>query len=567
VDAPYDDFERQPLLPNKLSQLGPGVSWADVDRDGDEDLLITSGRGGWLALHRNDGGRSWSQVSLLEAARFDQASVLVLPHATGSPSVLVGQSIYEARTLAEAQVAPAVREVRLNGGRPTVRTAVPGDNSSVGPLALADVDADGDLDLFVGGRVVPTAYPFAPSSRLFRNVSGQFELDGSNTQRLARVGMVSSALFSDLDGDGDPDLLLALEWGPLKLFRNEDGKFAEAGSAVGLGELRSRWNGLATGDFDGDGRLDIIATSWGRNTRYRMTAERPLLLYYSDFDQNGSLDLLHGRAGADGRIYPLDSRARLRSGIPYTLLRIPSAEQYARATLRAVVGPELEGARTKAATSFDHVLLLNRGPEFELVTLAAEAQLAPAYYAGVADFDGDGHEDVFLSQNFFPTAEETAPYAAGRGLWLRGNGAGLLDPVPGHLSGILVYGDQRGAGLSDFNADGRVDLVVTQNGSQTKLFSNDRAEPGLRVRLVGQPANPDAVGAVMRIVYADRLGPAREIQAGSGYWSQNGAVQVMGLAAKPLAVWVRWPGGIETETSVPEGVREIEISMNGSGDR
>jgi len=175
----------------------------------------------------------------------------------------------------------------------------------------------------------------------------------------------------------------------------------------------------------------------------------------------------------------------------------------------------------------------------------------------IADFNGDGFEDVFLSQNFFPTSIGTPRYDTGRSLLLLGNGKGALQPVTGAQSGLLVYGDQRGAAYADYDADGRLDLAVSQNGAATRLFHNRGAKPGLRVRLQGPPTNPDGVGALIRIVYGGRMGPAREVAAGSGYWSQNGAVQVFGLAGTPTAVWVRWPGGAETRTAVPASAREI----------
>jgi len=191
--------------------------------------------------------------------------------------------------------------------------------------------------------------------------------------------------------------------------------------------------------------------------------------------------------------------------------------------------------------------------------LPPEAQFAPAFYVGVADFDGDGHEDVFLAQNFFPTEVGTPRYDGGRGLLLRGRGDGTLVPVPGQVSGITVYGDQRGAAFADFDGDGRTDLVVSQNGAETRLYHNERARPGLRVRLIGTPLNPHAIGAAIRVVYDGSRGPVREVHGGSGYWSQDGAVQVMGLAAPPTAVWVRWPGGSESVVPIRPGAREITI--------
>jgi hypothetical protein len=190
-------------------------------------------------------------------------------------------------------------------------------------------------------------------------------------------------------------------------------------------------------------------------------------------------------------------------------------------------------------------VFLNRGDRFEARPLPAEAQFAPAFYAGVADFNGDGKEDVVLSQNFFATPVYTPRYDAGRGLLLLGDGRGNLEAVPGDHSGLVVYGEQRGAAYADFDGDGRLDLAISQNGAATRLYRNVGAAAGVRVRLEGPPGNPTAVGAQLRLLYGERRGPVREIQAGSGYWSQNGAVQVFGRDGEPTGVWIRWPGGRE----------------------
>jgi len=135
-----------------------------------------------------------------------------------------------------------------------------------------------------------------------------------------------------------------------------------------------------------------------------------------------------------------------------------------------------------------------------------------------------------------------------------------MTPQLGTRSGILVYGDQRGAAYSDFDGDGRLDLAISQNGAATRLYRNAGAKPGLRVRLVGPASNPDAVGAQVRLIYGSAMGPVREISAGSGYWSENGAVQVFGLSGTPTAIWVRWPGGGETRTNVTAGAREVTVT-------
>jgi hypothetical protein len=181
----------------------------------------------------------------------------------------------------------------------------------------------------------------------------------------------------------------------------------------------------------------------------------------------------------------------------------------------------------------------------------------------VGDFNGDGAEDIFLSQNFFATHSKLPRCDAGRGLWLQGDGRGGFRAMPGRESGVTVYGEQRGAALADYDADGRVDLVVTQNGNATKLYHNVGGRPGLRVRLLGPPANPTAVGAVLRLGTGDRFGAAREIRAGAGYWSQDGAVQVLGGKPPPGRLLVRWPGGRQTRSEIPPNAREVSVAMDG----
>ncbi len=195
------------------------------------------------------------------------------------------------------------------------------------------------------------------------------------------------------------------------------------------------------------------------------------------------------------------------------------------------------------------MVFLNRGNHFEASPLPQEAQWSAAFTPVVADFDGDGHEDIFLSQNFAHNQPEVPRLDAGRGLMLQGDGRGQFQTVDGSKTGILIYGDQRGAAAADYDADGRVDLVVTQNGAETRLLHNQTARPGLRVRLSGPPGNPGGVGAVIRLKSGGQWGPAREIHGGSGCGSQDDTVQVLGTVRLPEAVQVRWPGGAITETA------------------
>lgn len=557
IEPYFDDYARQLLLPNAFSQLGPGVAWDDIDGDGDEDLFVGAGQTGKLAWFRNDADGLKPAAARVPPADGDLTTILGWPDGRGGRTILAGVSNYELPATDRALTTPTVLSYSVGTG--TAAPVVPGDTASIGAIAVADYTGDGRLDMFVGGRIRPGGYPLSPSSRLFRNAGDSLARDTANDHLFAGIGMVSSALFSDVNGDGWQDLLVAIEWGTIRVFLNEKGRFRAAADLPGITGLYSRWNGIATGDLDGDGRLDIVATSWGRNSDQRATEARPLLLYAGFFGPRGSPGVL--LAQEDPRIRgvaPLTSYARLGTAMPGFSSRIRTFGAYADARIEDVLGPASNVVKLGATTT-DHMVFLNRGDRFEAKPLPMDAQMAPAFYAGVADFDGDGKEDVFLSQNFFATEVATPRYDAGRSLLLLGDGAGNLTPMAGQRSGLLVYGEQRGAAYADFNADGRLDLAVSQNGAATLLFQNVAARPGLRVRVAGPPGNPTGIGTQMRLMYGARRGPVREIQAGSGYWSQNGAVQVLGRSQDPTALWVRWPGGSEQVIELTRGQPEITV--------
>ena len=558
-EEPFDDFARQPLLSRRLSQLGPGVAWCDIDGDGWDDLLIGSGHGGRLAVFRNNGQGGFDSVNvgdIFGAATDDLTTIVGWPAASNTFTLLVGQANYETGNSNQ----PAVLRCEIANGAIEGKEALPGGEASTGPLALADVDGDGNLDLFVGGRVVPGRYPAATASRLYRNTGGVFQL----AREWPGLGLVSGAVFGDLNGDGFPELILAGEWGPLRVFKNDRGQFKEATETLGLNKFSGWWNGVTTGDFDGDGRLDLIAANWGRNSLYQEFLRDEIRIVAGDLSGRGTFDFLEaclvpaGRRAAPWRDLEISTRA-----MPWLAERFPSAREFAAASLEQILGDRLKAARELRVNWLDTTLFLNRGDHFEARPLPWEAQLAPAFGVGVGDVDGDGNEDVFLSQNFFAVEEGTSRYDAGRGLWLRGDGQGNLSPVSGPESGVLVYGEQRGAALSDFDGDGRVDLVVTQNAAETKLFRNVAGQPGLRVRLRGPLGNVAGVGAVLRAHYGERTGPARELHAGSGYWSQDSLVSVLGGAVKPDKISVRWPGGRVTTSVVDPVAREIAIDFGG----
>ncbi len=557
----FDDYARQALLPFKLSQLGPGVAWYDLDGDGHDDLILGSGRGGSPAFFRGDGQGGFAKMEPPAGPVLpdDTTGIVGWTPAPGQRALLIGVARYEATNHA------AVIQIEAANGALKSGPSLPETHASTGPLAVADMDGDGALDLFVGGRVVPGRFPEAASSRIFRHDGKQLQLDAENSHALENVGLVSGAAWSDLDGDGWPELLLACQWGPVRVFKNSAGRFKEITAALGLDQYLGWWNSVTTGDLDGDGRLDILAGNWGLNTLWPATPARPTRIYYGDLGRQESVDLIEAETDpATGAIVPVRPLTSLANAMPFLRGRFATFKAFSEASVTEVLGDEQSRAREVRASTLASMVFLNRGDHFEARELPLEAQVAPVFAISVADMDGDGHEDVFLSQNLFATRPEVPRLDAGRGLWLHGDGTGKLKAVPGQESGVKVYGEQRGAAVADFNEDGRIDLVVTQNGAPTRLFQNVTAQPGLRVRLSGPPGNPTGIGATLRLKSGSHLGPAREIHAGSGYWSQDSAIQILGGRTPTTQLLVRWPGGQTSTNDLPPEAREISVAFPAS---
>jgi hypothetical protein len=307
--------------------------------------------------------------------------------------------------------------------------------------------------------------------------------------------------------------------------------------------------------------VDLACGNWGRNTIYELYQPTTLRVFYGDWNGDGVVQLVEAWR-SNGEWLPVHDRTWLARGLPALVDRFSTHQAFGEATVRDILQTGYAQSQYHEAAYLASAVFLNRGSRFEAVPLPREAQLAPVFGINVGDFDGDGIEDLFLSQNFFGSASDLSRDDSGRGLWLRGTGQGRFEAVDGGVSGIKVLGEQRGAALADFDHDGRVDVAVSQNDAATQLYVNRGGKPGLRVLLNGPSANPDGVGAQMRVVYSGgRQGPCRIIQAGSGYWSQDASAQVLGLQETPVALWIRWPGGKEQTVPLNDQDRMLRVDF------
>ncbi|MFO7845434.1 MAG: FG-GAP-like repeat-containing protein [Balneolaceae bacterium] len=561
----YDDYTIQPLLPYKLSQFGPGLAWLDVTSDGRDELIIGTGRGGEASVFRFDDGENATPldfVELTDRVSGDQAGMAGWT-ANGRTHVVVGMANYEQGT---ARVPSAVHYQIENGSMVAI-DYLPGALSTTGSVAAADYNADGQMDLFIGGRFLPGQYPENASSRLMQLEDGNWVPDQVNNEVFSDIGLVTDALFIDLNKNGAQDLILATEWGPVRVFENENGRFVDQTEKWGLHEFNGLWQGLSTGDFTGNGYPDLVVTNRGENSPYQLNDSKyPLKLFYRDFNQNQQLDIIDTYYDeATGGYVPRRKYLDFSPLHENMLLNIGSHREFARSTIEDLTRMDPDDIPSKSVNTLQHTVFVNNGgKEFTATPLPDESQLSAGFYAGVADMDNDGNEDIFMSQNFFPVynPESNPRLDAGRGMWLRGDGSGNFEPVPGHISGIEVYGDQRGAALGDFDRDGRVDLAVSQNAAETRLFRNETEKKGIRVTLTDGPqSNTAGVGSSVRLQYGDdRHGPVRYIQAGSGYWSQNSLTQVLGYNESPSAIEVTWFDGTVQTVEINSGQTNYQVS-------
>ena len=464
----YNDYQLEPLLPYKTSQLGPCLSTGDVNGDGREDLFLGGayGQAGQLLLQQANGRLAplpgpWAA----DSSREDTGSALFDADGDGDLDLYVvsgGNEFFRRPDFLQDRL-------YLNNGaghfQPATLPLITASGSCVRP---ADLDGDGDLDLFVGGRIVPGEYPLPARSYLLLN-DGQGGFSDA-TEKLApeltAAGLVTDASWADSDGDGRPDLFLTGEWMPVRHFRNTATGFVEQEDetlAANVGWFQS----LQAADFDGDGDPDLIAGNLGRNYKYHASPYAPFTVHSGDFDNNKRRDIVLGYH-QDGELFPLRGRQCSAEQIPALEYKFRDYESFAAANLTEIYGERnLENALYYAATNFASLYFENRGADgWAVRELPVAAQLSAVQDLLVEDFDGDGHKDVLLAGNLYQAEVETPRADAGRGLLLFGDGAGNFRPLPAAGSGLALTGDVKS--LARLNAGGK-DLILAGRNDDSVL--------------------------------------------------------------------------------------------------
>lgn len=477
----YNDFTRQPLLPNFLSRPGPCLAKADVNKDGREDIFIGGAKGqpGKLLL-QNAAGLFIANIQpavAKDSASEDTAAVFIDADGDGDQDLYVGSGGYEF-PLND----PALQDrLYMNDGVghfARAETSLPGFTGATGCVRAADIDGDGDLDLFVGSRLVPGNYPLTPESQLLVN-NGKGNFTDGTLQRapsLRKVGMVTDAAWVDVDNDRLPDLIVVGEWMPVKIYLNKKGSLVDASDRYIKFASGGWWNGLLADDFDGDGDQDLVLGNLGLNAQFKASDKEPLSMYYKDFDGNGSLDPIFCYY-VNGVSYPAASRDDLMDQLPGLKKKFLEYKTYATATITDVFTPEqLKDAGKLEAHLLATVYLQNDGANgFVKKDLPLEAQYAPVYAMASFDANGDGKKDLMLAGNNSWTRIKFGRYNANHGCLLIGDGKGNFKYVPQYASGLNVRADVRS--LLAVSTGGFTDLIFGVNNGPANLVRSPGSQP------------------------------------------------------------------------------------------
>lgn len=462
----FNDYQKQVLLPHSQSNVGPSIVKGDINGDGLDDVFIggAAGQSGILYI-QNIGGEffemkgPWNQDIQYEDTGglffdSDGDNDLDLYIVSGGAHLAEKDVLYQDR-------------LYINDGKGNFNKAnknIPTILISGQAVAASDIDGDGDQDLFIGGRIIPNQYPYAPNSYLLINNNGKF------TKKQIEVNqMVSSALFSDYDSDGDDDLITVGEWSPIKIFNNENGSFSPA-NIESLNETTGLWFSLAENDLDQDGDIDYFIGNIGLNTKFKVNDKKEFHIYSHDFDNNGTYDIVLS-SNYNGNLVPSRGRECSSEQMPFIKDKFEDYRSFANATLDDIYGEKLNEALHYEANILYSVFLENMGDgSFKIKKLPWQSQLAPISSFAVTDINNDGLNEVITVGNLYNVEVETVRYDSSRGSilsFLNGEFKALS-----HLeTGFLTTGDSRG--ICTIKNNSQTTLLVTNNDGSLDIFKSN----------------------------------------------------------------------------------------------
>lgn len=474
----YNDFDLESLLPHKMSQFGPCLSVADVNNDGLEDFYVggAMGQAGALYLQADDDTFQRKSLSAFNADRQheDTGSLFFDADSDGDQDLYVVSGGNEK----EAGSTYYLDRLYQNDGSGNFSKsdgAIPEITTSGQAVKALDFDGDGDSDLFVGSRVHPRNYGYPSHSYLLENRSGNGQIKFKDVTaallpELLDFGMVTDALWTDINGDDRPELILAQEWGAIRIFEMGEAGFEETSERHGTLDQVGWWFGLAAHDLDNDGDTDLIAGNLGLNYKYKATPEAPFHLYLNDFDQNSTNDIVLGYE-QDSTLYPLRGRECTSNQMPFVKQKFKTYDAFAKANLQEVYGEALNASRHMAATNFASCILENKdNTRFEFRPLPNGAQISSINKILVDDSDQDATSDLILLGNLYGSEVETPRNDASYGHYLKNSGNGNYHSVAAQKSGLYVEGDVRGATFISIGREKKKALLIARNNARLMVL-------------------------------------------------------------------------------------------------
>ena len=445
-DPYFNDYSKQILLPYKYSHLGPALAMADINSDGFNDFYFGGGHGqaGSIFLGNADGKyiENKTKVFLADQQREDTVASFFDVDNDGDLDLYVGSGSYEFSQRSKVQQ----DRLYINDGKANFQKAnyaLPLMGTITSVVTPCDYDNDGDMDLFIGSRIISGAYPIAPKSFLLENNNGIFkDITSKILPQLQNIGMITSAVWYDFDTDQFPELLVTGEWMGIHVFKNNKGTFSEYGEYANLKNTKGWWYSLLVDDIDNDGDADIIAGNLGLNTKFKASNEKPFHVYAKDFDYNGTSDVVLAKE-YNGKQVPIRGKTCTAQQNPHLAQKIKTYNEFAKSNIESIYGKGIQSALHYEVSEFRSGIFYNKNRNFEFQPFPKEVQQSLINTIVYEDLDQDGKKDFLLAGNNYHFEVETTRADAGIGNFLKGNGNGTFKYISNSKHGFFSDKDVR----------------------------------------------------------------------------------------------------------------------------